>query len=110
MAVSVSSGELNRLGELLSSATTQDSTGQPIATWSVYATPWAKIEPLGGRELLLAQQIAAEATTRVTIRYRDTVHAGDRFRYAGTTYEIVNLSDLESRHIKLEMMCKAVTV
>lgn len=51
-------------------ATSQDSVGGQLETWTGVATVWAGIEPLNGRELLAAAAVQSELSHRITIRYR----------------------------------------
>lgn len=66
----IAAGELRWQVQLMQPNLTQDSSGgvDPTAT-SVFATVWAKIEALMGRELYAAQQRVSEVTHRLTIRY-----------------------------------------
>jgi len=58
--------------------TGRNSVGEHIEDWQPWGVAWAAIEPLSGQEIEDARQVAARATTKVTIRYRDGVHAGMR--------------------------------
>lgn len=49
--------------------TTRDSYGQMTPAVATQTTVWGLVEPLSGDELVQAQQIVAEATHRITIRY-----------------------------------------
>lgn len=46
-----------------------DSFGQPIRGWSTVAVVYGAVEPINGKEFFTAQQINAETTTRIRIRY-----------------------------------------
>lgn len=47
-----------------------DSEGEPVKTWSTFATVWARSERLSGRELESLRRVYSEASIRFTIRYR----------------------------------------
>jgi len=81
-----------------------DATGQP-ASWNDVATVWAAVEPLRGREYFAAQQVNAETTTRIRIRYRAGVTSAMRGRYGSRTYDIVSVIDVDERHVELQLMC-----
>lgn len=47
---------------------------------------WADIEPLTANELLRAQQLSSDITTRVIIRFRTDIDASMRFRFTSPKY------------------------
>jgi SPP1 family predicted phage head-tail adaptor len=73
-------------------------------------TVWGSVEPLTGRELLLAQQVSAEVTIRVTIRYDsgNTVTPQHRIIIGSRTLEIVYVGNPEERDKQLILMCKEI--
>ena len=89
-------------------ATGQDEFGQPIDTWQDICTVWAAVEPLSGREFWAAQQVQAEVTTRIRIRYRQGIRPEMRVLYDGRTYDIQTVIDPEERHVELQLMCREV--
>jgi SPP1 family predicted phage head-tail adaptor len=106
-AKSVAACELRFNVTFQSKSQAQDTFGQPLDDWTDVFTTRAKIEPLTGRELFAAQQVNAETTTRITIRYRAGVDASMRIQYAGVNYNILNVRDLGMRHAWIEMMCSS---
>ena len=76
--------------------------------WHDYATVWAAIEPLRGREYLAAQQEGAEVTGRITTRYINGVKPGMRWKYESRIFDIISVIDLEERHVELQLMVKEV--
>ena len=76
--------------------------------WHDYATVWAAIEPLRGREYLAAQQEGAEATGRITFRYISGVKPTMRIQHGDRIYEIISPIDPEERHAELQLMVKEV--
>lgn len=69
MTAPIRAGDLKRYITIQQRSTTQDSTGGQSLTWTNVKSVYAKIEPLTGRELLAAQQIAAQVSHRLTVRY-----------------------------------------
>jgi len=84
----------------------QDTHGAPIDTWTKYSDCWAEIEPLKGRELDIAQQINAEVTIKVTIRYNAAVLVTDRVVKGSRNLEVISIVNPEERNEKLILMCK----
>ena len=50
--------------------TTTDRLGGPTRTWITVATVWADIQPLSGREAVIANKLSAEITHQITVRYQ----------------------------------------
>lgn len=101
----MNAGQLRHRVVIESRTGTQDSVGQPIDDWSVFAELWAAVEPLTGRELFSAQQVNAETTTRVRMRYREGLDTSMRIVHHGINYNILNIIDPEMRHIELQLLC-----
>lgn len=86
-----------------SRSTSQDAFGQPLLTWVTYMTVWGAVEDLSGRELLAAQQVNAEVTTNILIRYRAGVLPVHRVFYDNTAYNIRTVSDPTGRKRELRI-------
>lgn len=108
-------GDLRYSVTLQSPTLAQDSFGQPTPGWSDFATVPAAIEPLNGRELVAAQQIDAETTTRIRVRYMPGVLQNMRVAWSDpalggavvTTYNIQQIVDVGMRHRELQLMCSS---
>ena len=84
----------------------QDTAGEPIKTWNSVYTTWASVEPLSGRELLRAQEVNAESTIRVGMRYNTYTSQSARLLVDAT--RILDINDVvNNREIdrSLELMC-----
>lgn len=99
-------GKLNQRIELQSATTAADSYGEPIQTWATYATVWAAVVPLSGRELIYAQQVSSETNIRITIRYTSSVAVGHRVKYGTRYFDINAVIDRDMRNEQIELMCK----
>lgn len=47
----------------------QEAGGQPVSTWTTFATMWARVVSQGGSELFKAQQFDPEVTHLVYIKW-----------------------------------------
>ena len=103
------SGRLRHRVELQSATEARDSHGQPVKTWSTQAVVWAGVEPIKGREGIVAMQVAATATIRVVIRYRAGVTTDWRVKFGMRTMKITSIVDTDERHHSLEFMCSEIT-
>lgn len=88
-----------------SRSTSQDATGGQVDTWSTVATVWAAIEPLQGREFFAAQQVQAETSVRIRMRYLAGVLPSMRVVFDSTIYDIKDVIDPEMKHRELHLMC-----
>jgi SPP1 family predicted phage head-tail adaptor len=66
-------GQLRHQVEIQANTPTQGVLGAMVDAWKTRATRWARVEPLSGKRLQYAQQIKAEVTHVVTMRYRDAI-------------------------------------
>lgn len=88
--------------------TLPDGYGGVTSTWQDVATVWASVEPLNGRELYAAQQVKAELSHRVRIRYMSGIKPEMRIAFDNRTFEIEAIIDPEERHESLELLCSEV--
>lgn len=105
-------GKLRHRVTIQSASETQPDSnmGQPVESWSDFATVWAHVEPLHGRERMVAQERTAELDTRITIRYLSGVLAKMRVIYGSHTYDILAVINLDERDREMQLMCKEVDV
>jgi SPP1 family predicted phage head-tail adaptor len=88
----------------------QDSSGDLVKGFGegsqAYAVVRASIRTLRGRELLAAQSTYAEADAEIRIRYLDGVSERMRVKHGDTYYDILNVDDVERRHIEMILTCR----
>lgn len=87
----------------------QDSNGDDIRDYSVFATVHADIASKGGRELYAAQQQFAEANAVITIRYLAGIEERMRIYHAAeaTYYNIINIAPGGlGRREDIQIICK----
>ncbi|GAB6174503.1 phage head closure protein [Paradesulfitobacterium aromaticivorans] len=88
----------------------QDAEGVMVENWVDIATVWAAVQPLQGRELLAAQSIAAEVTTRIRIRFRAGITSAMRILYGSRVFDIQAPIDPEEKHQELNLLCREVMI
>lgn len=103
MAVRV--GRLKDLVTLQKLSETLDDFGQPTQDWVTEASCWAGIEPISGRERIAGDQVYADLTHRVMMRYRSGVTPKMRIVQADRILEIAAVIDRDNRHEQLELLC-----
>jgi len=83
----------------------QFNTPEPDTVWRDVARVWAAVEPLSGREYIILQNVSAEVTTRIKMRYRPGIKPDMRVLYAGRVYDIHAVLDIEEAHKEMHLMC-----
>jgi SPP1 family predicted phage head-tail adaptor len=73
--------------------------------WVTFYTVWAAVEPLSGRELLVANNVTPQTRIRVRIRYLKGVTQGMRVKYGERIFNIQSVADIKERHREMELMC-----
>lgn len=102
-------GRLRHKATIQTSTEAQNSFGEPIRTWTTFATVWMEIAPMTGRELTAQKAALSETTIRVVIRYLSGVTPKMRVVYGTRTLEIESVADRDERHAEMELMCHEVT-
>lgn len=79
-------------------------TNEIIEDWQPYATRWASIEPLRGREYWAAAQTQAEVTHMVRMRYTPGITPSMRLTYRGRHFDINVVRNLDEENRVTEML------
>lgn len=102
---------LLRAGALNSKMTFQrrssgtDSWGQPQTGWVDAFSCMVSVRPLGGRELVNAQAVLAEARHEVRMRYRADMTTALRGVYQGRIFNVLSVSDDNFEHRSMTLLC-----
>lgn len=93
-----------------SQSSSKDSFGQPVQSWSTVLTCWAAVEPLSGRELMAARQVASEITHRVIVRYQAALAVprtvmAYRVNFGGRYFDIREALNVEERDREVHLLC-----
>lgn len=99
------SGLLRHEVTIQANVETQAADGSVARTWSDIATVAASIEPLSGREGLLAAQINPEVTHLVKMRYRDDVNSRCRLLFGARVFQVDSVLNTQERNIELVLQC-----
>jgi len=79
--------------------------GEEEPGWTNVTTRWASIEPISGREYFAAQQVNAEVTHRIRMRYLAGMESTMRLLYGTRVYEIKAIMNAKERNQVLEILC-----
>ena len=83
-----------------------DAAGETRPSWSTVTTVWASIDPAGGKELYAGQQVNAEVSHKVTIRYYSALTTAHRLLFGDRIFDINFIRNVEERNIYQELLCK----
>ena len=86
----------------------QDSYGQWVPSWTKLVDWHGSIEPLSGNELWRAQQVQAEVTHRIRIRYRASITPRNRIVFGTRNFDILAVLNHDEKNRELELLCKEV--
>ena len=105
----IGAGTLGRRIKIQRPSTVKDSLGAPSRTWIDVATVWADIQPLSGREAVIASRISAELTHQITVRYQRLFDnpqqvAQMRVLYKTRVFNIHSALDEDERRVKLILL------
>ena len=104
-------GKLDRLITIETNTPSQDSYGEPIASWSTLATVYAeKVKPVVAQRFT-GEQDAGFKKVVWRIRYRSDVVNDNllRINYDGQTYDVKGTIEVQRRHYLL-LMTESVIV
>jgi SPP1 family predicted phage head-tail adaptor len=104
MAQAFESPRLTERVTLQSPATVQDANGEMIPGWSDFATVWAWIVDVTGREYVAAGATQNEALTKITIRYLAGVVPNMRAMHGDVAYNVQSVLGQDRK--ELTLMCK----
>jgi SPP1 family predicted phage head-tail adaptor len=92
--------------------TRDPATNQKLQSWTTVGTLWGLMKPLHGREAVNAKQIKAEVTSKFTTRWQGatTIDPSMQLLFAGDTYKIGEVLDVDSRNKELHILCTKVVV
>lgn len=93
--------------------TGSNSYGKAGGTWTTFATTWAKLENLAGREIVAPAEYVAQITNRITIPYLAGLEPLMRIIFVdidGKThrYDILYFQDPEQRGMFLEILAQEI--
>lgn len=101
-------GRLRETVTIQQAALARDSHGQPIETWSTFATWQCEISPLRGREYFAAQQFAADTTHKLIGHWISGVLPTMRIAHGSRVFRIESVINAGERNRELELMCVEV--
>ena len=101
------SGIMDTLATVQTPTESANAIGEPILTWSTFATRWIAILPLSGNEQMTAMANEGSITHRVRMRYTDGLKPKMRLISGSRTFEIMSAVE-RGRREEHELMVSEV--
>ena len=76
------------------------------ANWRNFASVWASLKPIAGREFYAAEQHESEVTHNIGCRYRAGLETEMRILLGSRIFRIIAIIDWENRHERLQIKVK----
>ena len=101
------SGTMDYLAVVQTPTESANAIGEPILTWSTFATRWVAILPLSGNEQITALANEGNVTHRIRMRYTAGIKPKMRLVSEGRTFEIMSVVE-RGRREEHELMASEV--
>lgn len=99
-------GRLRHTVDIQLRTTVRDAVGGEAVTWLTINAVRASIEPLSGRERLLADQVQGDVSHRIRIRYyADGLTPKHRFKLGSRVFNISSVRNVGERNREMETLC-----
>ena len=105
------SGPLRHRVIIQKKETVRNAYGEETISWSSNVGAWASVSPLRGSQFFAAQQVQAEVSHKIQMRYQ-TLSAStaigpgySRVKYGDRIFTIHSVVNPDERNIFLELMC-----
>ncbi len=90
-------GLLDRRATLQHRVRTPNEHREDVITYVQYDEVYAGKLDLRGREFFAAQQVNADATVKITLRYRSDIRPTDRIVIDGLNYNVLHVAEIPRR-------------
>jgi len=100
-----------KIGDMRHRVTFQEEVKTPdgskgfTVTWNYFKEVWGSVIPLSSSERFFSQQIKAEVTHRVEVRYLEGVTEAMRIKHRDRVLLIEGIKDIDERQEVLEFTC-----
>jgi SPP1 family predicted phage head-tail adaptor len=85
---------------------TQTADGSFAVTWRTFATSWASIDPLLGKEYFAAAREQADISHKIRMRFVSGLNHRMRILFGTRIFEIESVINLGERNRELVIMCR----
>jgi SPP1 family predicted phage head-tail adaptor len=109
--LAIDPGELRHKIQIQQASSTRDAAGQPVSTWNVVLTTWAKIAAPGSmtyKERFANNTFSSQSSDFITIRWPGasiTIEPGMRVIFGDNIYLIQAVDNVLHRNRKVNLAC-----
>lgn len=93
-------GEYNCRVEIQEKTTEREDSGAEVPEWHTTARRWAAIEPIGGNEVLNAQQVQGVGTHQIRMPWWDGLTVAHRIKFHTRIFDINSAENRDTRRIE----------
>lgn len=83
---------------------TRDLDGGQLVTMRPVRTVWASVVPVRMTEAMVAGQVAARGTHKITLRYVETLPPSYQLRMGARIFEITEVQNCDERNRQLDIL------
>lgn len=105
MTVRIAAGRMDQRVTLQSKTVGRGALGGHQEVWTAFATVWAEVRDLTGREIFNAKSVGSASTQLITLRYRSDVHNDQHVVLPGGRVVRIEWLRRTERHEYLELFC-----
>lgn len=85
-----------------------DGSGGASVSWQLVANLWGRVEPLRGGENAAGEQLEADVTHRITMRYHGGLVPRNRLKFGTRIFDILVVLNKDERNHWLICQCREV--
>lgn len=100
------SARLNKRVDIEKPVHTSDSGGGFSESWQIFASVWAEVKPLRGRENFADFKLHGTVNYRITIRYLSGIEPRMRVNYNGRIFNIRAVMNVDEADTVLELLAE----
>ena len=102
-------GALRHRITVQSNTNAYDDYGDLSNTWNAGDEIWGSVDPIGGKEQELGNELVGVITHFIKVRYKASVSVADRIVFDSRIFQIESVRNWHERNVFLELLCKEVT-
>lgn len=106
MNTRLQAGKLRQRIQVVDPSSVFDDAGGQLPAWTPFGPPdWAAVEALTGRELYSAQQVVAEVSHKITMRYRIGISSKQAVQFNDRFFQIQAVLNPDEQTKLLYLLC-----
>ncbi len=99
-------GKLKQRVQFQQQTSQQDTAGQPLNVWTLFAERYASVEPLTGREMYASMERVGRVETRFRIRYTPGIVPKMRIVWLGRVFDITYVAQQNGEPVEQIIMAQ----